>query len=85
MSDCTLDTHDWHYDAGRAFTAEIPIGDMDAPHAGPFRVCGRCLIGHQLADIPARHPESMTAELGDDIEEMLAALEDIEFPEESLR
>jgi hypothetical protein len=82
MSDCTPDTHDWHYDAGRAFTAEIPLGDMTSAHAGPFRVCGRCLIGHQLADIPANHPESMIRELGDNTEEMLAELDLALFPEE---
>jgi hypothetical protein len=85
MSDCTPDTHDWHYDAGRAFTTEVSRGDMESPHAGPFRVCSRCLIGHQLADIPASHPESMTADLGDDVEEMLAALDRLLFPKETLR
>jgi hypothetical protein len=85
MSNCTPDTHDWHYDAGRAFTDEISTGDMKAPHAGPFRVCGRCLIGHQLADIPAAHPESMTRELGDDIEEALGEIDAELFEEEVLR
>jgi hypothetical protein len=84
MSGCTPEC-DWRYDSGRAFTTEISTGNMRASQAGPFRVCDRCLACHQLSDIPARHPESMTAELGDDIEEMLAALDSALFPEESLR
>lgn len=85
MSNCTPDTHNWHYDSGRTLTNEISTGDMRASQAGPFRVCGRCFSCHQLADIPARHPESMTADLGDEVEEMLAALDSELFPEETLR
>jgi len=47
-----------------------------------LEMCHRCNIIRRDDVPPAGHPESMTVDLGDDIEEMLAALDRELFPDQ---
>lgn len=48
-----------------------------------LEMCHRCNIIRRDDVPPAGHPESMTVDLGDDIEEMLAALDRELFPDQA--
>lgn len=71
LEDCVRNGHGW-----------VPLEYMTDGELRQYgETCSCCSVVRSFDEPPAGHPESMTCELGDDIEEMLAVLDRIEFPD----